>query len=319
MMCKKLFGRFLTDERGQVLVISAALILIILGITAFTTDIGWLQSHKRHLQNTADAAALAGARDLADGKDDITVIASVYEYVNKNEVDVNEIIDIDSDGVKRVTVKLKGTRDLFFARTLGFNSANVAARATAAAGPPATMKGVLPIGISWNAYSAPEGDDGYTVVTKDTFTNEGASGNWGWVNLDYAFGENAPSGYEQAGYVINGYDEIVSIGQMIKADTGADIESVGNLRRTDLIDYLNQYISGNEVLYIPVIDVWSTGASDELEIIGFAAITLEEVSDITPSDFWLSALIDKDASIFTGGPLDPNAPDTNVKTIGLVE
>lgn len=126
-MGKKLLRRFLKEESGQVLVLFALLAIVIFGITAFVTDVGMLQSHKRHLQNTADAAALAGARDLADGKDDASATASVNKYVQENGVDENEVKAINFVD-NRVTVDLEGSRGLYFARTLGFKSANVGAR-----------------------------------------------------------------------------------------------------------------------------------------------------------------------------------------------
>ncbi len=56
--------------RGQVLVIFAILLVVLLGFTGFAVDIGRQNAQQRHLQNAADAAALAGCKALIDGASD---------------------------------------------------------------------------------------------------------------------------------------------------------------------------------------------------------------------------------------------------------
>ncbi|HET8570374.1 MAG TPA: pilus assembly protein TadG-related protein [Candidatus Limnocylindria bacterium] len=59
-------------ERGQVLVIVALGLVILLGAAAFTIDLGRRAAEERYLQNAADAAALAGCRSLIAGGSDAT-------------------------------------------------------------------------------------------------------------------------------------------------------------------------------------------------------------------------------------------------------
>ena len=56
-----------TDERGQVLVIAALALVVLLGAAAFTIDLGRRAAEERFVQNAADAAALAGCRALTTG------------------------------------------------------------------------------------------------------------------------------------------------------------------------------------------------------------------------------------------------------------
>jgi hypothetical protein len=56
-----------TDERGQVLVIAALALVVLLGAAAFTIDLGRRAAEERFIQNAADAAALAGCRALTTG------------------------------------------------------------------------------------------------------------------------------------------------------------------------------------------------------------------------------------------------------------
>src|SRR3954452_16703535 len=51
-------------QRGQVMVMVALLLPVMMALAAFALDIGTLYAQRRALQNAADAAALAGARAL---------------------------------------------------------------------------------------------------------------------------------------------------------------------------------------------------------------------------------------------------------------
>jgi hypothetical protein len=56
--------------RGQVLVIFAILLVVLLGFTGLAVDVGRQNAQQRHLQTAADAAALAGCKALIDGASD---------------------------------------------------------------------------------------------------------------------------------------------------------------------------------------------------------------------------------------------------------
>ena len=50
-----------STERGTVVLLATATLLILVGMLALAVDIGYLMSGRGQLQNTVDAAALAGA------------------------------------------------------------------------------------------------------------------------------------------------------------------------------------------------------------------------------------------------------------------
>jgi Flp pilus assembly protein TadG len=52
------------DRSGNVTVLSALLLIVFMGLVAFSVDLGYLVNSKAELQRTADAAALAAAADL---------------------------------------------------------------------------------------------------------------------------------------------------------------------------------------------------------------------------------------------------------------
>src|SRR4029078_6358494 len=51
-------------ERGQILAVVALALVALLGVAAFSIDVGYAYYAKRQLQSATDAAALAGAQDL---------------------------------------------------------------------------------------------------------------------------------------------------------------------------------------------------------------------------------------------------------------
>src|SRR5207249_2338030 len=57
----------LTERRGAIIPMAAILAMAIFGMVAFAVDIGWITVSQSELQNTADAAALAGAYPLMNG------------------------------------------------------------------------------------------------------------------------------------------------------------------------------------------------------------------------------------------------------------
>jgi hypothetical protein len=58
--------RLLHKEQGAVIVLIALLLFVLLGVTAFAIDFGYRHVVRNELQNAADAAALAAARELGE-------------------------------------------------------------------------------------------------------------------------------------------------------------------------------------------------------------------------------------------------------------
>ncbi len=62
------------SEPGQVLVVVALALVVLLGAAAFTVDLGRRAAEERYLQNAADAGALAACNALVDGATDSTAL-----------------------------------------------------------------------------------------------------------------------------------------------------------------------------------------------------------------------------------------------------
>jgi len=122
----KIFNR-IKDESGQALVIVAASVVLLLGVTAFSVDLGMAYNAKAELQAAADAAALAGAQDLPN-----TALAeqTAISYAGFNEVEADNV-EAFSLSTKLIEVRCSRTFDYLFAKVLGFDSKVIVARAVA--------------------------------------------------------------------------------------------------------------------------------------------------------------------------------------------
>lgn len=157
----------------------ALLGVALIGLVALVIDVGVILHERRQLQNTADAAALAGAIELpastplADSK--------AREWAEKNGIDIGEGDDltVSVDPIEnQVTVEVEREASFLFGRVLGLTVVDVHASATAQMGSPAALSNVLPFGV-------PEDDLNYsgpTVLKYDS--NNPTNGNFGALRID---------------------------------------------------------------------------------------------------------------------------------------
>jgi hypothetical protein len=117
-------------QRGQVLVQVAMLMVVFLAFLALAIDMGHIFNERRHMQNAADAGALAGAWEICFG-DPARAEQTAREYaVDRNDA---QVADVSVAG-GRVTVYAREATGLYFARVLGIETADVNAMAVAACG-----------------------------------------------------------------------------------------------------------------------------------------------------------------------------------------
>lgn len=165
------------DERGAVAVFVSVSLIALMGFGALVIDLGAVYQEKRELQNGADAAALAIAKDCANG-DCGSYLSTAEAYADDNaldgESDVLEVCGTATglpacddppeapDGAKYVKV-VTSTRDAAgggdevpfgFAKVLGQNGKTVETSAVAGMGSPSGLTSALPLTISLCEYEA---------------------------------------------------------------------------------------------------------------------------------------------------------------------
>jgi hypothetical protein len=131
-------------ERAQVLPLIALALAALLGIAAFSIDVGYAYYAKRQLQSATDAAALAGALDLPNAT---TAVSTATSYASDNtptNLSFNFTYQVSctatailatgcsaSVNPNQLTVSATGQTSTWFARIFGINHFDVSAHANA--------------------------------------------------------------------------------------------------------------------------------------------------------------------------------------------
>lgn len=151
--------RRLNDDRGATIVMTAIVLVVILGMAGIVVDVGALYEERRELQNGADAAALAIAESCALGRpcDYSVALDTAIRYASANAADgVSAVDSVDLDlTAKSVTVQTSTVNgeggnvvEPFFGAVVGWDGATVAASATAIWGYPSALRSTIPLIIS---------------------------------------------------------------------------------------------------------------------------------------------------------------------------
>ncbi|HWB55564.1 MAG TPA: pilus assembly protein TadG-related protein [Gaiellaceae bacterium] len=141
-MPKTLMTRLRNDERGQVVVLLAVTLVVLLGSAALVIDVGRAYLAKRHLQSSADAAATAGALELPNptnaeayaldysgrdsAKNDNNKLPSVSTTVTTKCISLAPCNPVNAVVVEQTTVV-----PTIFAKVLGIDQFTIRAKATA--------------------------------------------------------------------------------------------------------------------------------------------------------------------------------------------
>lgn len=130
---------WMRKDDGAVAVTVALLLIVLIVLSALVVDMGYWYNVRRQLQAAADAAALAGCRDLAGGASNTEIWNTVTDYVNENAVTPVDNVSVvapsaggDSDiGDDFVKVTVSSDAVGFFARALGMNTNTIRAQSKA--------------------------------------------------------------------------------------------------------------------------------------------------------------------------------------------
>jgi|FLYL01.1.fsa_nt_gi hypothetical protein len=118
-------------ELGQTLIMFVLALGVILGFTAMAIDMGLFFEDRRHMQNAADAAALAGAAYLPH--EPHTAMAVAEEWLRKHDISDDQIALIDVETTQypndTMVVELSGQFNWVFGRALGLTQSSVGASA----------------------------------------------------------------------------------------------------------------------------------------------------------------------------------------------
>ncbi|MFQ5967555.1 MAG: pilus assembly protein TadG-related protein [Acidimicrobiia bacterium] len=142
------------SEEGGILTLTAVAMVLLLGLSAFATDLGWFYVNANRIQRAADAAALGGVihmpQNFPQASTDAHSIASANGYVTGvDSAIVSPAMVPDEPHQLRVTVS--DVVPTFFLRVFGQDFQSITRTATAEYIPP------LPMGSPDNLFGNPPG------------------------------------------------------------------------------------------------------------------------------------------------------------------
>lgn len=142
------------QEKGQILIQTAVLLVVLLGFAALAVDVGKAYAERRRMQNAADAAALAGARALCMNQGADAAHAAGVRFLLENGVpEANtggDAVTVDGNWV-RANALIES--EALLSGVLGINSTNVTAQAAAACGAARSACGLWPIAFELDLWA----------------------------------------------------------------------------------------------------------------------------------------------------------------------
>jgi Flp pilus assembly protein TadG len=280
----QLLSRLRKDD-GQVLVLVAAIMVALIGMTAFVVDVGSWFRQQRATQSTVDAAALAGAQALPTDPSNALVIAKDYGAKNGS---AGELTDADIkilstyDANDTIKVSKKKAADSFFGKIFGVDLVHVDATATAMVGAPSKAQYVAPIGVNILHPDISGKDCGQDTLPREDrpcfgssyettlpLGKTGAPGAFDLIDLS-GQGNGAVGESTLASWIRNGYDKYLPIG-------GYDSDPGAKFNGSDVQNALDAR-QGTELLF-PVYDTLvGTGSNATYNVVGWIGFYLESGS-----------------------------------------
>ncbi|WP_316571645.1 Tad domain-containing protein [Neobacillus sp. YIM B06451] len=261
--------KILRNENGNVMVIVAVFMIVLLGFTAMVVDVGSLYLEKSKLQKALDAAVLAGAKELLNGEAKAKTAA--IDIAKKNGVILVEE-DFDVEPFKYIKAPKTIDKSLFFAKVIGLNNANVSASSKAQLeGGLIKKEGVVPLGIKEDQYKVGEN---YSLKS-----SESINGNFGYLELvgdkrtlrdqiiggaelevsENLFGWTDPG--EKWGQVVQGFESrIAKDNGIVKCQSFTTADD-----------------SCQRVIIVPMVKEVKLEGKTKVEIVGFAAFYITRV------------------------------------------
>ncbi|MCR2823184.1 pilus assembly protein TadG-related protein [Lederbergia panacisoli] len=262
----KFLKRLVTNEDGNIVLMSTFLFLALTAFAGLVVDGGHLYLTKAHLQKAANAAALSGGQELTSDQE--SKVKSLVENIVDAHGESLSLKNVEIEMEKKVSVNLTKSVDLFFSSIFGMQAVNVSTKATAQIGSMGRAYGAAPIGIN-DSVQLNFGEE-YTLKVDET---GGETGFFGILGLQ---GPGAKL-YEQN--LMHGFDGELKVGDIVNTESG---NIAGPTQRA--VDYLVKTCNDMNakdcprILLIPVYKPYNVDGNKmkEVKITGFAHFYISE-------------------------------------------
>ena len=304
----------LRREEGQVTVLTAVFVVVLLGMAGFVIDVGSWFRQQRAVQATVDSAALAGAQSLPGDPVNASALATSFAGKNGGVAGLSVTIKTKWKPNDMISVKQTQTAEGFFSKLFGVNTASLSANASAITETPSSARWVAPIvvNIKHPDLSGPGCPCFKTPTTLD-LGKTGAPGAFTLINLDTTDTTGTIGASTLANWIVKGYDKYLPLGQYF-SDPGAKWNNSS-------IQSAMQARYGTDLLF-PVYDqLINQGSNAEYHIIGWAGFHLTDAqadgTSGTLSGYFTQVIWD--GLVDQSGPSNPEIPDLGVYSVALVD
>lgn len=340
--------------RGQVLILVAVGIFVILGALALCTDVAVFYFNWSQLRKEADAAALAGASYLPTNTSQATATSAQYVELNGQAGDSivqNALGNLGYNGMANtsLTVQLSRTVPFYFGRVFGLLPSPVVVLAIAAVEPISGADGWIPIATQCSGSgcykctppSSPSSTCNSVLVSSlSSACYSGASvshptqivlttssvgpGNWEPLACTGTASNPGASGY-QAGLTSG-------CGSLLEVNGTASIDTKPGVMPNATLDGISQRIGctgtacaqsvcpdptqipGNRVVLIPLMDTSQFQGRTTAPVYGFATGWIESVSKSTIPGIGVQTQVVLD--VISGPTTASGVPDPNGPNTG---
>jgi hypothetical protein len=255
------------QERGSVVVLVTLALTALLGFCALVTDVGLMYAQKAHLQNSVDAAALAGVQELPN--DPSLAEQRARDYASRNGAPA-VTVSFEANNYK-IVVQATQQVPTYFARIWGITEEQISVSAKAMTVPLTGIKGAVPLSIM------AETQLNYGVSYELKFGAH--SGETGWYGgLDLRCDNNSGKMYNTD--LEFGYPGTLSVGDPVNelsgVKTGPTADAIANRISPDSTNTFDDHDrNATEIMYIPIITADELG---KMKIVGFAAFYIDRVN-----------------------------------------
>lgn len=316
------------NERGAVLAITAAAMIVFVGLAALAIDLGIGWSARRNLVTTTDAAALAAGGTYASGGTGCDAVAAAYVADNNANATMTGCFFNGTSSGGTVIVDAEEVIDTFFGRALGIDQFNAISSSTVQWGSARSATGLRPFGLCSESpeiaafLTNPLMTQTHKIMyTKDDPDRCGsdAPGNWGVI--DFNGGNNGTP--EVVEWVKNGYPDEVFAGTSTGNCTNEAFAcyDLNPGAQTALKNEVATLKANGTVITLPIYNLIKGAGGNpaaELHIMGFARVTVIDFKFTGQQAQWYMTL-KFEAGVITGGCCSPGGTQTNVSTMAICD
>ena len=257
-----------SDESGNVALIVAFALVVLMGMLALVADLGDVYLARERDLNALDAGALAGVAQIFAGTAAVTQAAQ--QYVAQNGGTVDRIVVNPSAN----TVDLYSTQTvpLHFAEVFGQSSAMFTVHSQAEAGTLVAGNGFAPLAVVRQPFVFGQ------TYQLTTGPGEGSDGNYGLLQL------GAPGAAQLEQNLLYGYSGTLSVDEQVPTETGIASGQVRDalnqrLQEGSACTFATATESCPRVLLLPVINALPEDGKKLVTIVGFAAFYLDGLGE----------------------------------------